>query len=391
MAGAPTYVGIPANNPFAAAPFSSVPTGADASLDTFAFGGAGGCSPCFEGGYTGIPVRLPGGEEVVQGMVPAPGFEPGPTATPDGYIANDLSANGEHLIFGSTSRFAAGGNDETGDVSIYDRNLSHARNPRRLQRPRRRTALSCIQGEGKCSAAHHDSNGIAELAVSTDGSHVLLGQKVSEDADHNVYWHLYMDIGDSEKSIDLTPGVISEHGGPGFAEGVLFDGMSADGSKVFFTTKDKLTADDTDESADIYAAEVSGESATLTRISTGEGGAGNTDACEPVANANGPHWNTVGPEEENCGVVAIGGGGGVAEGNGSIYFLSPEQLEAGKGTQNQPNLYLAAPGSAPRFIATLCPEDPVVLDAVKEAETRHTADFQVTPSGDSPSSPRPCR
>ena len=42
-----------------------------------------------------------------------------------------------------------------------------------------------------------DSNGIAELAVSSDGSHILLGQKVSEDADRNVYWHLYMDVDDS--------------------------------------------------------------------------------------------------------------------------------------------------------------------------------------------------
>ena len=38
--------------------------------------------------------------------------------------------------------------------------------------------------------------------------------------------------------------------------GVLYDGMTEDGSKVFFTTKDKLLAADTDESADIYQAEV---------------------------------------------------------------------------------------------------------------------------------------
>ena len=50
-----------------------------------------------------------------------------------------------------------------------------------------------------------DSNGIAELDISKDGSRILLGQKVSEDADGNVYWHLYMDIGDSIHSIDLTP------------------------------------------------------------------------------------------------------------------------------------------------------------------------------------------
>ena len=60
------------------------PSGADASLETFAFGGTEGCSPCFEDGYTGIPVRLPNGE-LVQGMA-GPG-EPGPAAKPDGYIA----------------------------------------------------------------------------------------------------------------------------------------------------------------------------------------------------------------------------------------------------------------------------------------------------------------
>ena len=56
------YVGVPANNPFAAEPFSSIPSGADAQLETLAFGGPEGCSPCFAGGYTGIPVHLPDGE-----------------------------------------------------------------------------------------------------------------------------------------------------------------------------------------------------------------------------------------------------------------------------------------------------------------------------------------
>ena len=57
-----------------------------------------------------------------------------------------------------------------------------------------------------------DSNGIAELDISADGSHILLGQKVSEDADGNVYWHLYMDVDDSTRTIDLTPGVIATTG-----------------------------------------------------------------------------------------------------------------------------------------------------------------------------------
>ncbi len=381
------YVGIPANNPFSTKPFSSIPSAASSNLETFAFGGPEGCSPCFEGDYTGIPVRLPSGQ-LVQGMVGAPGFEPGPTATPDGHIAQDLSANGEHLIFGSTSRFAAGGNDETGDVSIYDRNLltdeTHVISniPGAEDLP---TALPCLQGTGKCDAKEGDENGISELAISGDGNRILLGQKVSEDADGNVYYHLYMDIGDSIRSIDLTPGVISTPGGPGFKGGVLFDGMTQDGSRVYFSTKDALSTasnQDTDESTDIYRADVSEGSATLTRVSTGTEGTGNTDACDPASNKNGPHWNAIGAEE-NCSAVAIGGGGGVAAESGSIYFLSPERLDgASNGIENQPNLYLAVPGSEPRFIATLDPEDPEVLDALSEAGTRHTADFQVTPSGD---------
>ena len=82
-------------------------------------------------------------------------------------------------------------------------------------------------------------------------------------------------------------------------------------------------------------------------------------------------------------MVAIGGGGGVATESGSIYFLSPEKLDGtANGTENQPNLYVAGPGQAPKFIATLSPNDSVLLDSVKEAETRHTADFQVTTSGE---------
>ncbi len=321
-------------------------------------------------------------------MVGAPGFEPGPSATPDGRIAQDLSANGEHLIFGSTSRFAQGGNDETGDVSIYDRDLltheTHviSNTPSAEDFP---TALPCLQGAGKCDGKEGDENGISELAISKDGNRILVGQKVSEDADGNVYYHLYMDIGDSIRSIDLTPGVISSPGGAGFKGGVLFDGMTQDGSAVYFSTKDALPTasnQDTDESTDIYRADVSASSATLTRVSTGTEGAGNSEACDPVSNKNGPHWNAIGAEE-NCNAVAIGGGGGVAAESGWIYFLSPEKLDgASNGTENQPNLYLSVPGSEPRFIATLDSEDPEVLDALSEAETRHTADFQITPSGE---------
>ena len=62
-----------------------------------------------------------------------------------------------------------------------------------------------------------------------------------------------MNIGDSDHTIDLTPGA---------ADGALFDGMTADGSRVFFTTADRLTSEDTDSSADIYEIDLTNGSRT---------------------------------------------------------------------------------------------------------------------------------
>jgi hypothetical protein len=157
-------------------------------------------------------------------------------------------------------------------------------------------------------------------------------------------------IGDDATSIDITPGATG---------GVLYGGMSADGSTVYFTTKDTLTTaadQDTDSSEDLFRADVSTSAATLTRVSlkVGEsaGGIGDTDSCAPAGNSARPYWNSV-DATPNCDAVAIGGGGGVARETGIVYFLSPELLEDGAGTEDAPNLYMARPGEAPRFVATL--------------------------------------
>ncbi len=313
------YVGIPANNPFAKAPFASTLAEADPSLDTFAFGGEDICSPCFQDGSTGIPIHLPNGE-LVQGM--AGSLNPGAEAKPAGFINKRFSADGSHFVFGSKSRFEPEANE--GEISIYDRDLKTDETHVVSKTPAGQT----IKEEG---------TEIGELGISKNGSRIVIGHLV-EEKEGAKYWHLYMNVGDSGKTIDLTPGT---------THGALFDGMTEDGSKVFFTTVDPLstaTNQDSDHSADIYQAEVSEAGAmTLTRISTGTEGTGNTDSCDPAANTKHIHWNTTGTEE-NCGVVAIGGGGGVASGDGTIYFLYPEQLDGSEGVQNAPNLYVARPG-----------------------------------------------
>ena len=342
------YVGIPASGTPSTAPFASSVAGAGAELTAFAFGGEDICSPCFEDGSTGIPVRMPDGS-LVQGMKGS--LDPGPSATQAGYVGRQMSANGNHLVFGSTAKFEPDGNSN-GDVTIYDRDL----------------AAGTTHVVSKTPAgATMTGTGIGELDISDDGSRILIGKLVSTDSAGNRLWHLYMNVDDTGQTIDLTPGTTS---------GVLYDGMTADGTRVYFTTSDSLgVAGDSDTSADLFRADVGPSAATLTRVSSGAGGSGNTDGCSPASG-----WNTV-SGGSNCDVVAVAGG--VAAKDGSVFLLSPEKLDgSSNGVQDQPNLYLARPGGAPHFVATLEVDNPAVVDSVAEAGVPHTSDFQVTPSGD---------
>lgn len=349
------YVGIPADNPFAAAPFSSTLAQADAGLETFAFGGPDICSPCFADGSSGLPLRLPDGN-LVQGMS---GSTPQPAAASAGYVAKPLSADGSHFVFGSTAPFEPAGND--GEVTIYDRDLSSGT-----------TEVASTLPNGNTIA---NGEGVGQLDISGDGSRILIGSLVSTDAEGNRYWDIYMHVGNSPASIEVAD----------TASGVLYAGMTSDGSEVFFTSKDKLLGTDTDESADLYQATVGsgGGPAVLTHLSTGAPPpAGDSDACDPTANADGNNWNAVGGASTNsCGVVAVAGGRGVASDDGTVYFYSPEILDGG-GTPNEPNLFVVPPGSSPQFVATVEPENPAVRNGVADSEIGRYGDFQVTATGD---------
>ena len=347
------YVGIAADGAPASDAFGSPLAASGSDLSTFAFGGEKLCSPCFADGTTGIPVRMANGS-LVQGMKGS--VDPGPGAKTAGYVGKALSADGSHLVFGSTSKFEPDGN--AGEISIYDRDLAAGTT---------HVVSKKADGSGTMTGP-----GIGELDISSDGSRIVLGRSISTDSAGNTYWHPYMNIGDSAKTVDLAPSTTS---------GVLYDGMSADGSKVFFSTPDKLLGADTDNSADLYEADVAGNgTATLALVSTGTGGAGNSDACSPTGGKLQPRWNNV-TGAATCDAIGFAGGAGVASGDGSIYFLSPEKLDGG-GTLNAPNIFLKRPGSAPQFVATVEPEGAAVRNALTNNELHNSSDLQVTPSGD---------
>lgn len=346
------YVGLPANGMTQQGPFGSPLLGTDGGLDVFAFGGQNICSPCFPDGSTNVPLRLSDGS-LTKGMAGSSN----PAADPAGYVGEPFSADGSHFVFGSTEKFEEAGN--VGSVSIYDRNLTTSQTQ----------VISTLPGGATMTGT------VGQLAISTDGSRALVATRVgAPDAAGNTYWHPYMHIGTNPSSVDVAPGSTS---------GVLFAGMTSDGSSVFYTTIDKLVIADTDAGADLYEATVDGAgSVSLTLLSTGAPPpVGNSNTCDPDANPDGNNWNAVGgASPDGCGVVPIAGGGGVAKDSRTAYFLSPEKLD-GQGVNDAPNLFVARPGQAPRFVATLEADNDLVRDAVADGEVRRPGDFQLTPDG----------
>ena len=306
------YVGLPSNGMADEGAFGSPLMGADSGLQSFAFGGPNICNPCFADGSSNIPLRRSNGslEEGMHGTL-------NPPADPVGEVRKPLSDDGSHLIFATDQKFE--NSASSGSMWVYDRNLGTGSTQLVSTTP----AGAPISGE------------VAELDVSSDGSRVLIGQPVGEDAAGNTLYDLFMHVGTSPNSIQVA----------NTATGVIYDGMTDDGTEVFFTTTDAL-AGDTDTSADLFGAAVGSTSpAPVTRLSTGTSGTGNTDSCEPVV-----EWNVAsgGPD---CSVVVPAGGAGVASGNGTVYFMSPEKLDgSGNGTQNQVNLYVVKPGGTPHFV-----------------------------------------
>ena len=340
------YVGVPSKGTPDDESFGSSLIGSDSALGTYALGGPNICDPCFSDGSTGIPIRLPNGE-LVQGMR---GSLAVPLPEPTGEIAAYFAGDGSHFVFGSEQKFESAGN--LGSVSIYERDLAGAGGL---------TQVVSTMPNGSTMTGE-----VAELAVSADGSRVLIGRLAGTDGQGNRYYDLYMHIGANPDSVAVadTP------------NGVLYNGMTADGNRVFFTTPDSLSGD-ADASPDLFRADVGPSSAVVSRVSTGTGGSGNGDSCTPTSD-----WNVVegGP---NCGTVAIAGGAGVASGDGTVYFLSPELLDGpSNGTEGQPNLFVALVGGKPTFVATLGLEDPVVLRGVGQPAVRSSQDFEISEDGE---------
>ena len=347
-----SYVGIPVGGVPYQGSFSSTPLAESDDLSTFAFGGDDICDPCFADGKTGIPVRRDGGP-LGQGM--AGSLDPGPALADEGFVGRRLSADGSHLVFGSATPLSDDA-ASAGQVSIYDRDLD--------------TGVTAVVS--KTPAGSDLSGEVGSLDMSDDGSRIVVAELVSIDPAGSGLWHPFMHISGSSATVDLAPGSTS---------GVLYGGMTADGSSVFYSTVDPLLPGDGNTTADVYRATVEGGALTLDLVSDGPGA--DASSCNPTPGSGTNNWNLPGASSSNtCGALVFAGGAGVARDSAAIYFLSPERLDGSSGTLNAPNLYLAEPEGPVRYVATLEPGAEAITNAVQSNASRSFGDIQVAPSGD---------
>jgi hypothetical protein len=265
--------------------------------------------------------------------------------------STDLS----HFVFASEWNVFAPGGQLTPPGSVYDNNTAAATV----------TVASKTPAGDDIVAEPTDQAGdpLQIPAVSSDGSHILIASggtgpcgaascpapSCGDSFGHAIRCplqpsHLYMRV-DGAVTYDVSQGHL-----------VNYVGATADGSKVYFTTDQQLTPDDTDTSTDLYMWDEASNSITL--ISKGNNGTGNSDACNATF-TNG------------CGIVLysnrsycqlflanLGAQGGnclsdnfIASQNGDIYFFSPEQLDGSRGIPNRENLYDYRNGTA-QYVAT---------------------------------------
>ncbi|HEY7257110.1 MAG TPA: hypothetical protein VH476_10560 [Solirubrobacterales bacterium] len=192
-------------------------------------------------------------------------------------------------------------------------------------------------------------------AISTDGSHILMA---TSSGPIGFFTHplpptrLYMSVDDAI-TYEVSRG-----------KDVRYVAMTADGTRVFFTSPEQLTGEDTDNSVDLYMWSQEGDRLTLiSKGGEGAEGSGNSDACSAS-------WIS------GCGIAPVMGSAltdnSVAAGSGEVYFYSPEQLDGSKGLAGKENLYVYREGR-PQFVTALSPIG---------GEAGPVTRMQVSPDGD---------
>jgi len=270
------------------------------------------------------------------------------------FCPGDVTASADlnHFVFASTWNVFAPGGQLTPPGSVYDNNTSTGTVAVASKTP----AGDDIPSEPTDGAG----DPLQIPGVSHDGSHILMAAggagpcgsascpPMPCEADYSDVRrclmqpsHLYMRVDDA-----ITYDVSQGHD-------VHYVGMTGDGSKVYFTTAQQLTPEDTDTSVDLYMWSEATNSITL--ISKGNNGAGNSDSCKGglstdtggvSTNCDITNFNQLFYCSVRYGPLDYGAPGNclsdsfISSESGDIYFISQEKLDGTRGIFNQENLYV---------------------------------------------------
>ncbi len=307
--------------------------------------------------YTRVDYVQPGDEPLADapggmGALNCPGISPDGNNIISNFCPGDVQASSDlsHFVFASEWNVFAPGGQLSSPGSVYDNDTKQ----------NSVVVASKTPGGADIPSEPGDASGdpLEIPAVSSDGSHILmaaggtgpcgLANCSQPPCASGVALRcpmqpsrLYMRVDDAV-SYDVSEG-----------HDVHYVGMTSDGSKVYFTTPEQLTSEDTDSSTDLYMW--SEKTNALTLISKGINGSGNGDSCNASFTVA-------------CGVVTYsnlgycqlesGIGGNcrsdsfIASNNGDIYFFSPELLDGSRGIPNQENLYVYRDGQV-QYVTTL--------------------------------------
>lgn len=187
------------------------------------------------------------------------------------FVPGGVPATGGRVFFSTTEALTAA--DTDGSADIYVRNIAAA------------TTELVSAGEAGCVAAGCGDGETAATFLGADGAggeayFTTTESLSSEDADSEA--DIYQrDLASGTTSLVSVAGTCPP---PGTNCAPSFGGVSADGSHVFFETRERLTTDDTDDFQDVYG--LSGGHLTL--VSTGpDGGNGSFAATYAGATADG--------------------------------------------------------------------------------------------------------
>jgi hypothetical protein len=310
----------------------------------------------------------------------------------------EASGNVNHFVFATEWNLFAPEGNLAPPGSVFDNNLGNSTVK----------VASIAPSGGNIPSEPLDQAGdpLQIPAISTDGSHILMAAGGTGPCgftvcptppigdDYNAVKrppmqasHLYMRVNEAV-TYDVSEG-----------HDVTFVGSSADGTKVFFTSEERLTPDDRDGSGDLYMWSEAGakEGHALTLVSKGDnpgnpGEPGNSDTCSvsftskcgvlPYNRSN-PYFceNEGGYYGGICmadGYIAAADTF-IASQSGDIYFFSPELLDGSRGVPNQQNLYVYRNGHA-QYVTTLAGA-PTCWGTYSQEQCARIVRMEVTPNG----------